>query len=482
VVFGIADGGAPVGNTDVNYAAGFTSLDSEISIDELPVTGVVPQWLSGELFRNGPAKFETSGQRFRHWFDGLAMVHRFAFDSGTVSYRNRFLETPAYQAARDNGTIEFADFATDPCRSMFARFFTWYRRFPAAHNACVNVVPMDGGLTALTETPIAVHFERDTLATVGLSRYDDAITGNVTTAHPHLAPLTGDLVNYVLKFGRTCEYGVYRQDPKGMTRELIAAVPETAPSYMHSFAITENHVILVAFPYVVNPLALLLKGKPFISNYRWRPELGTRFVVIDQRTGEVRSDHRTDAFFAFHHINAFEQDGEIVIDLAAYEDASIIEATYLDSLRAGTTLPMPRPTRYHLEPGGQVRTEVLSEEIIELPRIDYGKHNGRPYRVVYGMGKHSVGADFFNQLIKLDVTTGQTLTWHEPGTYPGEPVYVGAPGQTGEDEGVVLSVVLDSATSRSFMLVLDAGSFTELARAELPHAVPFGFHGQFSRG
>ena len=44
------------------------------------------------------------------------------------------------------------------------------------------------------------------------------------------------------------------------------------------------------------------------------------------------------------------------------------------------------------------------------------------------------------------------------------------------------SVVLDAASERSFLLVLDAGDLTELARAEVPHHIPFGFHGQFARG
>ena len=46
---------------------------------------------------------------------------------------------------------------------------------------------------------------------------------------------------------------------------------------------------------------------------------------------------------------------------------------------------------------------------------------------------------------------------------------------------MVLSVVLDSAAGRSFLLVLDAGSFEELARAEAPQRIPFGFHGDFAR-
>jgi carotenoid cleavage dioxygenase-like enzyme len=44
---------------------------------------------------------------------------------------------------------------------------------------------------------------------------------------------------------------------------------------------------------------------------------------------------------------------------------------------------------------------------------------------------------------------------------------------------VVLSVVLDADAGSSFLLMLDAATFEEIARAEAPHHVPFGFHGQF---
>ena len=45
---------------------------------------------------------------------------------------------------------------------------------------------------------------------------------------------------------------------------------------------------------------------------------------------------------------------------------------------------------------------------------------------------------------------------------------------------MILSVVLDAARERSFLLVLDAAGMTELARAEAPHHIPYGFHGDFS--
>ena len=48
-----------------------------------------------------------------------------------------------------------------------------------------------------------------------------------------------------------------------------------------------------------------------------------------------------------------------------------------------------------------------------------------------------------------------------------------------EDRGVVLAPALDVDAERSMLLVFDAVSLEELARARLPHHHPFGFHGRF---
>jgi beta,beta-carotene 9',10'-dioxygenase len=47
---------------------------------------------------------------------------------------------------------------------------------------------------------------------------------------------------------------------------------------------------------------------------------------------------------------------------------------------------------------------------------------------------------------------------------------------------VLLSVVLDPAAGTSFLLVLDATDLSEIARARVPHHIPFGFHGGYFPG
>jgi beta,beta-carotene 9',10'-dioxygenase len=131
-----------------------------------------------------------------------------------------------------------------------------------------------------------------------------------------------------------------------------------------------------------------------------------------------------------------------------------------------------RPQRLHLPlGGGAARLEALADVDLELPRIGNAR-NTRPYRVAWGISG-------FDAIARVDVATGDVARWHEDGCHPGEPVHVPAPEATDEDDGVLLSVVLDRDAGRSFLLVLDAATLDEVARARLPHHVPFGFHGHF---
>src|SRR5574337_1331368 len=51
------------------FQIGFSTLNGELSLEDLPVKGTIPNWLSGTLIRNGPAKFEAGKEKFRHWLD-----------------------------------------------------------------------------------------------------------------------------------------------------------------------------------------------------------------------------------------------------------------------------------------------------------------------------------------------------------------------------------------------------------------------------
>jgi beta,beta-carotene 9',10'-dioxygenase len=462
--------------THVGYEKGLESLDREVVLDSLPVTGTLPEWLAGSLLRTGPAKFEAGERSLRHWFDGLAMLHRFSFGDGVVSYACRFLDTPAYRAAAE-GRIGYAEFATDPCRGLFKRVQSAFA--PSAqlggHNANVNVSRFGETFVAMTETPMPVAFDPETLETLDVE--PPKAPGHHSTAHPHLDPARREAINHVVKFSARSEYRFFGQSAEARPRR-IARIPVMHPAYVHSFGLTDRYLILAEGPLVVNPTRMLVSGRPFIENYRWEPERGGRFLVVDRETGRLRGKYETEPFFTFHHINAFERDGELVVDLSAYDDASVIEGLYLDRLRAGyEQLSPPTARRYVLDLDGEdARGEPLADVDFELPRIAYRTRNGRPYRYTWGVGGTG---EFAGGIVKLDVERREHTTWTANDQYPGEPVFVPTPGAEAEDAGVLLSVVLDAARGTSFLLVLDAATLAERARAEVPHHIPFSFHGQF---
>jgi beta,beta-carotene 9',10'-dioxygenase len=446
-----------------DYRLGFKSQDQETSVDRLPVTGQLPEWLTGSLVRVTPALLEVGGRRVAHWFDGVAMLNRFGFADGNVSYGSRFLESTAYTDAKE-GVLRHGGFATDPCRSIFKRVQQIFSP-DVTDNPNVNLARIGERYIAMTETPMPVEFDLETLDTIGHLEYGDRLKAHVTTAHPHHDVERGELVNYTARFSRTSEYVLWGLPADSSTRRVIARMPVKEPAYMHAFGMSEHYLILAEYPLRVNPLKLAFSGKPFIENYTWRSDEPTRFRVFDRGTGELRGTYDTDAFFCFHHVNAFERGGELVLDL--------------DDAGPKGKLPPVGLRRYTLDlDGGAVRWEALADGSLELPRIDYGRRNTRDYSYAYFAGADD---SWIDRLVKVDVRDGSRSEWRADGCYPGEPVFVRRPGTDGEDDGVVLSVVLDTAAGRSFLLVLDAGSFEELARAEAPHHIPFGFHGQFFR-
>lgn len=85
------------------------------------------------------------------------------------------------------------------------------------------------------------------------------------------------------------------------------------------------------------------------------------------------------------------------------------------------------------------------------------------------------------QLIKVDVETGDAKTWKESEyMYPGEVQFVPCPGSSSEDDGILLAAVTDVRKGEpDFLLVLDAKNLTEVARAEVTVHIPNVIHGLF---
>lgn len=464
----------------MDHRPGFRSLDesAEATDVDLDVDGSIPDWLEGRLVRNGPGTFEDDEVGVDHWFDGMALLHRFEIDGAAdlVSYSSRFLRTDAYEGYRD-GDLRYSEFATDPCEGIFGRFFSYFTPPEPTDNTSVNVVEREGETYALTETTMPVKFDQETLETLDVGER----RGDVTTAHPYRDPDTGEEVSYVVEFGRSPEYQILVDDGE---RDVLAKVPVDEPAYMHSFAATEDHVVLVEFPHRVRPRDLVLGSSTVAESYSWRSGEDSRFLVIERDSGDVVAEAASEAFFGFHHVNAYDDGGEILVDVAAYEDSSVIDALYLDRVREKPPLDLPGAElrRYRVDvEAEEVGYEVVYPRHIELPRVA-GSVAGRRYRYVYGVGNRRTPPETLpNRLVKVDVEEREVETW-SPGGFPSEPVFVAAPDGDSEDDGALLTVVLDPEEETSSLVVLDAENLDVLAQADVGTPLPFSFHGRFLEG
>lgn len=185
------------------------------------------------------------------------------------------------------------------------------------------------------------------------------------------------------------------------------------------------------FPLVVNPLRMLISGKPFIANYRWEPERGTRFSLVDRETGEVSYAHTDEAWLGFHHVNAVDRaDGSGVIDLdiVVYPTTEVVQHYYLASLldRPNRNVyPESQLRRFSINAEtGAVTARTLVDHSAELPRINYGQYNTKPYRYAYANGIANRGESvFLDTIVKFDVESGEVKQWRHDNHFPGANPY-----------------------------------------------------------
>jgi len=469
------------------FRKGFETQKDEVYLDNLEVKGTIPGWVKGTYVRNGPGQFTLENGRYWHWFDGLAMPHRFKFEDGKVGFANKFIRSENWKVDNETGKLNYRMSATDPERTFWQKLFApFYMRF--TDNTNVHTMEMDGEYVALTERMEAWTFDLDTLETKNPLKYKNSIGKATQTAHQHYDPATKVQYNLMLRSGFKSQYEIY--SIKNRTYNLIAKIPTWQPSYMHSFGMTENYIVIAEFPFLMTTWSIfqfLFTDTPYLENFAWRPQEGTIFSVISKSTGEVVKQVQADAFFCFHHVNAFEQGDDVIVDVSAYADAGIVQGLYVDTMRSDVeyTTMTAEYRRYKIPlktPGKMLSLDydLTSDDRIILPRINYNHYNGKPYQFTYGVSTHGDTKDFINELVKIDTHLGAvSKRWHIDGHYPSEPIFAPRPGATAEDDGVVLSTVYNSISDTSYLLVLDGQTFEERATADTTIRIPFGFHGRW---
>lgn len=470
-----------------------------------------------------------------HRFD-IAAPHTSGGET-TVTYSSRRQGEKYIEQVKKRGWRTGITFAqrSDPCVGLYAKAMA---RFDKSIDNNVVVLRNVPGLTktataasghrsvstdnivVTTDATLFQSLDKDSLEVVDTGsqeRFHPDLKGPLSMSHAQLDDETGDMFNVNLAFGRSPTYRFFRVNAKTGTTDIIATIAgrDVRPAYIHSFFLTQSYVVLCipsshlawAGAKIAWTGNLLEAMKPFDKSAR------CQWIVVDRRHGAgVVARFSTPAGFFFHSINAFEEttateDGvlqtHLNLDYVHYETTAPMFAVYYDVLlnrqgaadkfwaESGVVEAMaPRFARRRFTMPATKQTDAeaahaTAEEVLAIPMPHIGEmptinraYACRPYRYVYSAPSRGLSTAISDCIVKTDLHSRDALVWAGPnGHTPGEPIFVARPGATDEDDGVVLSVVLDGEGKRSYLMCLDAKTLTEIGRAEAEFAIPIGLHG-----
>ena len=368
-----------------------------------------------------------------------------------------------------------------------------------------------------TDNSTMQQINQATLEPLAVSRNDKLhpdLTGAFTAAHSLTDPITGDWYNYNLEVGREAIYRVFSVSAKTRETKIIAKIsgPKFRPAYLHSMMMTEHYIVLCIYNsyFAWNGLKVLWT-RNMLDAMDSDPNSKNLWLVIDRVHGRgLVAMYESDPFFAFHPVNAWEQSSttdpgtvDIIADIPTYPNLDVLKRSLYANLRSSSSSAL----NYTAEKGNNSRpslqrfklpsislnpdsvldpTKIASKPITtlftapshdtpELPTFNSSLAT-KPSQYIYGLCDRG-HSTFVDSIIKYDTCTQTAKHWSQHAHSPGEPIFIADPEASQEDDGMLLSVVLDGNQGKSYLLCLDARDLEEVGRAEMDGVVGFGFHG-----
>jgi carotenoid cleavage dioxygenase-like enzyme len=463
----------------------WTPLHEEVDVAELRVIeGAIPEDIDGIYLRNTENQVHQPLGR-HHPFDGDAMIHQVNISGGKASYRNRFVRTHCFEAEQIAGQSLWGGLM-DPAGTSKRPGF-------GAH----------GGLKDTGSTDIIVHAGTAyaTLYQCGEAWMLDPVTlgsrGKAPwvpldgiSAHPKVDEATGEMMffNYS-KYAPFMHYGVI--DREGRLVHYVP-VPLPGPRLPHDMAITKNWSILNDMPLFWDE-ELLTRN---IHAARIHEGVPTRFALIP-RHGHPEDIRWFEAAptYVLHWTNAWEEGDEVVLE--GYHQAKPMPdpleemgryshmMAYVDEHSFQSRL---HRWRFNLVTG-ETREERLSDRIVEFGMINPA-FAMRKSRYVWSTTTRP-GWFLFNGYVRHDTETGAEQVYQLPeGVYASESPMIprkpasssGAVGgqglATSEDDGYLVTFLIDENTGTSECAILDASDIAKgpICRLALPHKICSGTH------
>lgn len=429
--------------------------------------GTLPPGLCATVLRTGPGLMERFGRRLLHSFeaDGALSGLRLHAD-GRAEVAVRVVESPGYLAEQAAG------------RPLFGSAAPWWRRVlnglrgrdKATGNT--SIMTWQGRTYALMEASRPLEIDPADLST-GATTDLGGVLGGTFSAHPHRLARQGVSINFGMHYGPRPHLRLYALPDHGRAR-VLGEVDLPWNAMVHDFAVTERYAVFVICPLQMSVPRAMLAPRDLGSLFRWKPAAGTEIIVVPLDDVEHPVRASADARFVFHLANAHHHGDDLVVDLVQYPSADVVTAL------AGEGGPVVDPSRLQRLVLDPVRGRVHADE----PRWDRGcdfpvlpaERVGHDGGTLWLM----ISEDGVTGIARHDGRTGTVDAWETgPGFSASEPLFVPAPGASRDDEGWLVSLVLDGWRGESFFGIFDADrpSAGPLARVWMGQALPITFHG-----
>ncbi|MEO8525192.1 MAG: carotenoid oxygenase family protein, partial [Caldimonas sp.] len=352
---------------DAPWLAPFKGLDdrdpsrTDLRCESLVLTGRWPAGLRGRFYRNGPALFERSGQRYHHWFDGDGMVQQFTFSGGGVSHVGRLVRTSKLAAEREAGRFLYPTFGTGIQSEAPVQG-------PDSMNvANTNAIEHAGRVLAMWEGGSAYALDPKDLSTDGPVTWKEGFEQVPFSAHPKV-DAAGHLWN-IGSFGD--KIVLWHIDPAGHLVDVQVGESPYPNGMAHDVAITAQYIVLPLPPVKMN-YAAIARGATPEQAFDFQRREPLRILVMKKDDIRERRVFELPAQMVFHVGNAFERrDGSIALSfVGAADDEFLIHGAV--GLVSGHVVGTPGATMQSAVldmKTGKVNAETMPG-VVEFPRVD----------------------------------------------------------------------------------------------------------------
>ena len=482
--------------------------DEPTTFHNLPLTweedAPLPSWLVGSYIKNGPSRrqFGTEERWYSQYMDSWAKLNKVTFTAtGEALFSGRMIESVNYlrcvEADKMVPSITIAGVAPNDWSptEMMSSLLHGYDNTNVILWRLGPEDPQNATYIATSDVPLVNMIDPESLAVTGQLQpnpFPDGISMG-SSSHWRRELGTDNSLNFhmiVNPLKLSIEFVLYRYGRSMEEMSEIGRFPIDYMSYVHMISNTPRYAVIVMYPVIMNWLKMPQHNMHPIETLEKLDE-PTKIYLMDLKDGSVLDGFVTDdpsMVFATHIMNAWEEGGDVVFDLATNPWNVMVDYMDLETMMnhpetdAETSETVMKRVRLTKETREVVvedwpnLSEVPMMNTMDFPVINEN-YSGYKNRYTYGW----VSIDYWKEVLaKKDLEDSSNYKlWFTESHYPGELFFIPNPAGTEEDDGVLVTIVFDGKREQSYLLLLDGKTFTEINRSYLPYNVPFSFHGNW---